>query len=304
MPVVFAFLLDCHPRESGGPGQATLQLPWIPAFAGMTFEKVYRTRLPNLALMPARGEGTLQGGLVHQVEGGRVLQRRRLRGVGRWSNSIATGYAAIMLAAERRGPALPEGDPAMTGVVRFIKATLIGGFFVVLPVVLLYLLALKALQLAVKISTPIAAMVPAELSPVKSPLLIAAILIIGASFLVGLAMYSRAARRCGKGLEGAVGGADDSGFRPALLTLPNGAKAFVLIIEEHGDDAATVFLPSAPTPTVGTVQIAARNQLQILNLKGRDMLQVLSHWGIGARGLLEKARANPAAQSEETGRRP
>src|SRR5882724_8966456 len=49
MPVVFAFLLDCHPRESGGPGQATLQLPWIPAFAGMTFEKVYRTRLPNLA---------------------------------------------------------------------------------------------------------------------------------------------------------------------------------------------------------------------------------------------------------------
>ncbi|HZF35074.1 MAG TPA: hypothetical protein VE914_14855 [Candidatus Angelobacter sp.] len=226
-----------------------------------------------------------------------------------------------MLAAERRGPALPEGDPAMTGVVRFIKATLIGGFFVVLPVVLLYLLALKALQLAVKISTPIAAMVPAELSPVKSPLLIAAILIIGASFLVGLAMYSRAARRCGqwleartlqrlalykfvKGLEGAVGGADDAGFRPALLTLPNGAKAFVLIIEEHGDDAATVFLPSAPTPTVGTVQIAARNQLQILNLKGRDMLQVLSHWGIGARGLLEKARANPAAQSEETGRRP
>jgi len=51
-----------------------------------------------------------------------------------------------------------------------------------------------------------------------------------------------------------------------------------LIIEEHGDDAATRVPPSAPTPTVGTVQIAARNQLQILNLKGRDMLQVLSHW--------------------------
>ncbi len=22
----------CHPRESGGPGRATLRLPWIPAF--------------------------------------------------------------------------------------------------------------------------------------------------------------------------------------------------------------------------------------------------------------------------------
>jgi uncharacterized membrane protein len=210
----------------------------------------------------------------------------------------------------------------MTGIVRFIKATLIGGLFVVLPIVLLYLLALKAVQLAVQISTPIAAVVPAELSPIKSPLLIAALLIVGASFLVGLAMYSRAARRCGhwleaqtlqrialykffKGLAGAMGGgADDAGFRPALLTLPNGAKAFALIIEEHGDDAATVFVPSAPTPTVGTVQIAERNQLQILNLKGRDVLQVLSHWGIGARGLLEKPRAKPAPPSAETGRRP
>src|SRR6185312_9045805 len=174
----------------------------------------------------------------------------------------------------------------MRGVVRFIKATLIGGLFVVLPVVVLYLLALKAVQLAVQVSTPIAAVVPAELSPIKSPLLIAAILIVGASFLVGLAMYSRPARRCGhwleaqtlqrialykffKGLTGAMGGADDAGFRPALLTLPTGAKAFALIIEEHGDGGATVFVPSAPTPTVGTVQIAERDQLQILNLRGR-----------------------------------
>jgi len=31
--------LICHPRESGGPGQATVWLPWIPAFAGMTLEE-------------------------------------------------------------------------------------------------------------------------------------------------------------------------------------------------------------------------------------------------------------------------
>src|SRR5215468_769774 len=32
--------LDCHPRESGGPGQAMERLPWIPAFAGMTGREV------------------------------------------------------------------------------------------------------------------------------------------------------------------------------------------------------------------------------------------------------------------------
>ena len=135
-------------------------------------------------------------------------------------------------------------------------------------------------------------------------------------------MYSRAARRWGhwveaqtlgrfgpykfvKGLTGAIGGeAGDAGFRPALLTLPNGTKAFVLIIEEHGDEAATVFLPSAPTPTVGTVQIAERKQLQALNLRGREVMQMLSQWGFGARGLLEKARTTSALHSDGTPPRP
>jgi uncharacterized membrane protein len=211
----------------------------------------------------------------------------------------------------------------MTGVVRFIKTTLFGGLFVVLPIVLLYLIALKALQLAVKLSTPIAAVVPADLSPVKSPLLIAVVLIVGASFLVGLAMYSSPARRFGrrlemqtlgrfppykflKGMTGAMaGGSDGPGFHPALLTQPNGTKVFVLIIEEHGDHAATVFVPSAPTPTIGTVQIAARDRLQPLDAKGGEVLQVLGNWGVGARSLLEKARPDPALQrSAEIERRP
>ena len=205
----------------------------------------------------------------------------------------------------------------MAGIVRFIKVTLLGGLFVVLPVILVYLVALKAVHLAVQLSTPIAAVVPAELSPVKSPLLIAVVLIVGASFLVGLAMYSRPVRRWGhwmeaqtlgrfgpykfvKGLTGAIGGgADEAGFRPALLALPNGTKAFVLIIEPYGDDAAIVFLPSAPTPTVGTVQIAERRQLQLLNLRAREVMQVLSQWGFGAHTLLEKARADPTPRSDD-----
>ncbi len=205
----------------------------------------------------------------------------------------------------------------MKGIVRFLKATLIGGVFVVLPVVVLYVLALKAFQLALQISTPIAAIVPQDLSPVKSPLLIAVLLIVAASFLVGLAMYSALVRRFGRWVEGQTlgrvslykfvkgvaggmsEGSEGAGFRPALLTLPTGAKVFVLIVEELGDGAAAVFLPTAPTPTVGTVQIAGRDQLQALDVKSREMLQILSHWGIGARDLLEKARAEPKPPPDE-----
>src|SRR5262249_5841760 len=35
---LFTPLLRCHPRESGGPGQAMKRLPWMPAFAGMTLK--------------------------------------------------------------------------------------------------------------------------------------------------------------------------------------------------------------------------------------------------------------------------
>ena len=40
---------QCHPRESGGPGRATEQLLWIPAFAGVTTENVTSAGEPSLA---------------------------------------------------------------------------------------------------------------------------------------------------------------------------------------------------------------------------------------------------------------
>jgi hypothetical protein len=52
------------------------------------------------------------------------------------------------------------------------------------------------------------------------------------------------------------------------------------------------------------VQIAERDRLQPLDAKGGEVLQVLGNWGIGARGLLEKARANAALRSAEIERRP
>jgi hypothetical protein len=42
-PDFFDRSLNCHPRESGDPGQVLEQSPWIPAFAGMTRKRFAKT---------------------------------------------------------------------------------------------------------------------------------------------------------------------------------------------------------------------------------------------------------------------
>jgi len=81
-------------------------------------------------------------------------------------------------------------------VVEFLKTSLVGGLFVLLPLVLFYLLLSELLQVVVALATPIADLFPkGTFDQVKMPVVIGIILIVGASFLFGLAL--RSGRRTG-----------------------------------------------------------------------------------------------------------
>ena len=71
----------------------------------------------------------------------------------------------------------------MKQILEFLKTTVIGGLFVLLPVLLLYMLLSEALQLVVALATPIADLFPKEVfAQIEAPVLIALILIVGVSF--------------------------------------------------------------------------------------------------------------------------
>ncbi len=79
----------------------------------------------------------------------------------------------------------------MKKIVEFLKTSLIGGLFVLLPLVLFYLLLSELLQVVVALATPIADLFPkGTFDQVKMPVVIGIILIVGASFLFGLALRS------------------------------------------------------------------------------------------------------------------
>jgi uncharacterized membrane protein len=192
-------------------------------------------------------------------------------------------------------------------VVEFLKTSLVGGLFVLLPLVLFYLLLSELLQVVVVLATPIADLFPkGTFDRVKMPVVIGIILIVGASFLFGLALRSVSLRRFGLWIErtlldrlplynavkrmgrGLLGAQEDSAFRAGVFTSPNGEKEIVYVIEDHGDGQMTILCPFAPASFAGSVKIVSADRIEILEASFGDASRVIAHWGVGARELLGK----------------
>ena len=62
---------------------------------------------------------------------------------------------------------------------------------------------------------------------------------------------------------------------------------FCFIVEEVPDHAsAVIFVPLAPTPGVGHVQIADHERLERIDASFGDAVGCLFNWGAGAAGLV------------------
>jgi uncharacterized membrane protein len=137
----------------------------------------------------------------------------------------------------------------MSKVGEFLKTTTMGGLFVLLPVLLLYLLLAEALDLVIALATPIADLFPkGTFDQIKFPVLAALVLIVVVSFLIGLALRSSTGRRLGNRIErvtlrrlplynalknmtkGLMQAGQDS-FRPAFLVSSDGCREPAYIIE-------------------------------------------------------------------------
>ena len=159
----------------------------------------------------------------------------------------------------------------------------------------------------VALATPIADLFPkGTFDQVKMPVVIGIILIVGASFLFGLALRSVSLRRFGLWIErtlldrlplynavkrmgrGLLGAQEDSAFRSGVFTSSNGEKEIVYVIEDHGDGKMTILCPFAPASFAGSVKIVSADRIEILEASFGDASRVIAHWGVGARELLRK----------------
>jgi len=69
-------------------------------------------------------------------------------------------------------------------------------------------------------------------------------------------------------------------------------------MEGNDNGSVTVFVPSSPAITVGTVYIVKRSRVTILEAGTMEIADGLSQWGIGSRKILDKQHFEKSENSQ------
>ena len=78
-------------------------------------------------------------------------------------------------------------------------------------------------------------------------------------------------------------------YQAAMIQLyDQGTAVLGFIMEENDNGSLTVFVPSAPTLTVGSLHLVDRERVTILEAGSMDVTNCISQWGIGSQKILSR----------------
>ncbi len=197
----------------------------------------------------------------------------------------------------------------MKNILRFFKTTLAGGFFFLLPAVLMYLIFGQIFDLAISLGTPIADLLPENaFGGAETDRIVATLLLLVVCFLAGLVMKTQIGRRIETWLEKTIlepipgysvlqkfsqtiyAAKSSNTFQAAIVQVSDGLRTPALVVEEHSSGDYTVLFPIAPTPTLGTLQIVSRERVQKVETPMPGALEPFLNWGVGMEKLLDAAQ--------------
>lgn len=188
-----------------------------------------------------------------------------------------------------------------------IKATVVSGFWVVVPILVVTLLFSELYDLLMVITEPLV-----EQLPFRPPLsqFIAFVLAVAEAFLVCLAVGTASRTSWGsrgldwveetvlshlplygmlKNLTGHFLGKAGMQFTPAEVDLFGAeSRTIGLVVEELPGDRIAVFIPAAPAATVGQVHILPRARIRILDTKLGTVINSITQWGVGTSELYKE----------------
>jgi len=199
-------------------------------------------------------------------------------------------------------------------ITRSIGGVFVEGFLILLPILICYLLLGGLFDMLMALTEPLVDVLPASAFPdLWTERAVAAATLVAMSFATGVAARSKLGHRVGEWIENRVlmrfppydivrsfarrmlGSDPPDRLQPAFLSTSPGNSMLCFIVEEiPGQDRAVIFVPLAPTPGIGTVQIASRDHLEPIEATFGDAVGCLFNWGAGASRLMRGHR--PPAQ--------
>jgi uncharacterized membrane protein len=191
--------------------------------------------------------------------------------------------------------------------------TIIYGLLILVPLAVVFLLLVKLTEILEKIAAPLGleSNFGAALALVIA--MVAALLVVGLfSWIVGGIMrrvvsYKKFENAVLNQIPGyqiianiAKGFSDgEARYRSVLVELQGpGLEVFGFLMEEHESGQVTVFVPTTPVLTVGTVYLVSRERITLLDASGSEVVDCISQWGIGSGKII--AGVGEAAAGENT----
>jgi len=203
-----------------------------------------------------------------------------------------------------RGTEPPTPPHLAKPIPRFLKATLVGGFLFMVPLILLIVVLRHGMELAGKVADPVTSHFPVHhVAGLAVTTVAALVLILMLSFVIGLAVQTSPGRRLREALEwrilgklpgyvvlksmltGSTGLENESEVAVVLARIED-AWQIAFLVETHDDGQQTVFLPGAPSPSSGTVIFLPADRVRRVDVTLHQAVGALRHFGRGSKDLL------------------
>ena len=190
--------------------------------------------------------------------------------------------------------------------MKFLKTTILGGLFILLPLMLLWIGLKEIAGVLEAMAAPIADLLPfppGTFDNLSAPGVVATFLIVGTSFILGVLARISWIRSAGRRFERSVLNkipmyrmlkiisstlidTTSTDVDPALLADGSGGGDPCYVIERHADGRATVLLPWSPASFAGSIKVVQQSDLETLSCSLDEYSRSLSHIGVGVEECL------------------
>ena len=189
----------------------------------------------------------------------------------------------------------------------FVRITIAGGMLFLIPVGAMIFILAKTIGFLYRLSQPITARLPFKnVAGVGVNTLMSIILLLLTCFLAGIFMRTNLARKMTQWLEDRVlvyvpgysyirarskdwfSDEKTSNWKPASIFVDDN-EVICFVIDET-EDYYSIFLPSAPTPSSGSICVREKNKVTFLPINVSEAVSMIRQLGKGASSSIEKVK--------------
>lgn len=192
----------------------------------------------------------------------------------------------------------------MKGMFQFVKTTVIGGVVFLVPLVIVIVLADKALDIMKKVAEPLSGFIPIDaVGGIAIANVLAVALIVLICLFAGIAARTAAAGRLVhvlessilshipaygfvKGMTASIAGAEADKAMTAVLARLDDYSQIAFEIERLEGGKVVVYLPGSPNPWSGSVCIMTEDRIQPIDATMISAVRNIKHIGKGSGDLL------------------